>query len=122
MVAQKFLVNATLTRHVNRTTSRGQAFMPGFGGNPGDANPLGDREIVLLANYVLERYGRPDTSITENQVAEVRRGGSTSALVTIARIGVFVGVVALLLALIVAGLFKRKRLAAVSTNRMPARR
>jgi fructose 5-dehydrogenase cytochrome subunit len=113
---------ATIFSGVNRTTSQGQAFMPGFGGSPGDANPLGDREIVLLANYVLEHYGRPDTAITENQVAEVRRGGPTSALVTLARIGVFVGVVALLLALIFAGLFIGKRLAAVSSNHMPARR
>jgi hypothetical protein len=48
--------------------------------------------------------------------------GPTSALVTLARIGVFVGVVALLLALIFSGLFIRKRMAAVCTNRMAARR
>ena len=78
---------ATILYGVNRTTSRGQAFMPGFGGHVTDANPLSDRNIVALGNYVLTRYGAVDTTITEQQVAEARRGGPSSPLLALARGG-----------------------------------
>jgi mono/diheme cytochrome c family protein len=78
---------ATILYGVNRTTSRGQAFMPGFGGHKTDANPLSDRNIVALGNYVLTRYGAADTTITEQQVAEARRGGPSSPLLALARGG-----------------------------------
>jgi mono/diheme cytochrome c family protein len=76
---------ATILYGVNRTTSAGQAFMPGFGGRTSDANPLSDRDIVTLGNYVLTRYGSADTTITEQQVAEERRGGPSSPLLALAR-------------------------------------
>jgi mono/diheme cytochrome c family protein len=72
---------------VNRTTSGGQAFMPGFGGRTTDANALSDRNIVALGNYVLTHYGSADTTITEQQVAETRRGGPSSPLLALARGG-----------------------------------
>ena len=78
---------ATILYGVNRTTSAGQAFMPGFGGHATDANPLSDRNIVALGNYVLTRYGAADTTITEQQVAEARRGGPSSPLLALARGG-----------------------------------
>jgi mono/diheme cytochrome c family protein len=78
---------ATILYGVNRTTSRGQAFMPGFGGHATDANPLSDRNIVALGNYVLTRYGAVDTTITGPQVAEARRGGPSSPLLALARGG-----------------------------------
>jgi fructose 5-dehydrogenase cytochrome subunit len=79
---------AAILNGVNRTTSIGQAYMPGFAGGPNDLAALTDREIVLLANYLLERYGRPGVVITTEQVAEVRRGGPSSSLVTLARVGI----------------------------------
>jgi mono/diheme cytochrome c family protein len=79
---------ATILNGVNRTTSIGQDYMPGFAGGPDDLAALTDREIVLLANYLLERYGRPGVVITAEQVAEVRRGGPSSSLVTLARVGI----------------------------------
>jgi len=99
---------ATILYGVNRTTREGQkeaqAFMPGFGGNSGDADPLGDREITILANYVLAHYGQGDAAISEQQVAEVRRGGPSSLLVPLAQAGVAAGglvvVVILLLGLV----------------------
>jgi fructose 5-dehydrogenase cytochrome subunit len=79
---------AAILNGVNRTTSIGQAYMPGFAGGPNDLAALTDREIVLLANYLLERYGRAGVVITTEQVAEVRRGGPSSSLVTLARVGI----------------------------------
>jgi mono/diheme cytochrome c family protein len=75
---------ATILYGVNRTTSGGQAFMPGFGGRTTDANALSDRDVVL-GNYVLTHYGSVDTTITEQQVAEERRGGPSSPLLALAR-------------------------------------
>src|SRR5262249_27175015 len=51
---------AAILYGVNRTTSGKQAFMPGFGGQPTDANPLSDRAIAALGNYVLTHYGSGD--------------------------------------------------------------
>jgi mono/diheme cytochrome c family protein len=81
---------------VDRTISGRQAFMPGFGGHPTDANPLSDRDIAVLGNYVLTHYGSADTTITEQQVAEVRRGGPGSPLPALARSGVAAAVIVLL--------------------------
>jgi hypothetical protein len=61
--------------------------MPGFGGHTTDANALSDRDIVVLGNYVLTHYGSADTTITEQQVAEARRGGPSSPLLALARGG-----------------------------------
>jgi mono/diheme cytochrome c family protein len=97
---------ATILYGVNRTTAEKQAFMPGFGGKPTDANPLSDRDIVLLGNYVLGQYGRADAIITEQQVAEVRRGGPSSNLVLLARAGIAASVVVVL---IVIGFFAFRR-------------
>jgi fructose 5-dehydrogenase cytochrome subunit len=87
---------AAILYGVDRTTAGKQAFMPGFGGQPTDANQLSDRDIVLVGNYVLAAYGPGNTAITEQQVAEVRRGGPTSPLVALARGGLAVGVVVIL--------------------------
>jgi len=79
---------AAILYGVDRTTSGRQAFMPGFGGHATDANPLSDRDIVLVGNYVLAHYGSADTTITEQQVAEERRGGPSSPLLALARGGI----------------------------------
>ena len=79
---------AAILNGVNRTTSKGQAYMPGFAGGPNDLAALSDREVVLLGNYLLDRYGRPGIKFTAQQVAEVRRGGPSSSLVTLARVAV----------------------------------
>jgi mono/diheme cytochrome c family protein len=88
---------ATILYGVNRTTSERQAFMPGFGGHPTDANPLSDRNIAALGNYVLTHYGSADTIITEQQVAEVRWGGPSSPLLALARGGMAAAAVIVLL-------------------------
>lgn len=94
---------ATILYGVNRMTSEGQAFMPGFGGHSTDANALSDRNIATLGNYVLTHYGSANTTITEEQVAEVRRGGPSSPLLGLTRGGMAVaaGIVLLSAALLI---------------------
>ena len=87
---------AAILYGVDRTISGRQSFMPGFGGHPTDANPLSDRNIAKLGNYVLTRYGSATTTITEAEVAEVRRGGPISPLLMLARGGVAAAVIVLL--------------------------
>ncbi|MGA2058155.1 MAG: cytochrome c [Bradyrhizobium sp.] len=81
---------------VDRTISGRQAFMPGFGGHPTDANALSNEDIAELGNYVLTHYGSAGTTITEEQVAEVRRGGPVSPLLRLARGGMAAAVIVLL--------------------------
>jgi mono/diheme cytochrome c family protein len=78
---------AAILYGVDRTVSGKQAFMPGFGGHPTDASQLSDRDIAVLGNYVFAHYGPGDTTINEQQVGEVRRGGPTSSLLLLARGG-----------------------------------
>ena len=102
---------ATILYGVDRTTSRGQAFMPGFGGRTTDANALSDRNIVALGNYVLARYGAAGTTITEQQVAEARRGGPSSPLLALARGGMATAAVVVFLGIGLAIARRRKRAA-----------
>jgi len=96
---------ATILDGVDRTTPRGRAFMPGFGGKTNAIADLNDGEVARLANYVIEHFGRVDAPITAAEVAEVRAGGPTSSLLLLARIGVaaaaVIGVAAVALLLVV---------------------
>jgi mono/diheme cytochrome c family protein len=98
---------ATILFGVNRKTSKGQAYMPGFGGRRADPNQLGDNEIALLANYVVEQYGRVAKPVSASDVATVRQGGPSSALVLLARVGI--GTAALVVLLLGLLLFQRRR-------------
>ncbi len=99
---------AAILYGVNRTTSSGQAFMPGFGGHTTDANALRDRDITALGNYVLTHYGSTNTTITEQQVAEVRRGGPSSPLLAFAREGMATAAVVVFLGFAVLVVRRRK--------------
>jgi mono/diheme cytochrome c family protein len=98
---------AAILYGVDRTTSGRQSFMPGFGGHPTDANPLSNRDIAVLGNYVLTRYGAANTTITEAEVAEVRRGGPVSPLLMLARGGMASAVIVFLGIVLV--VFKRRK-------------
>ena len=74
-------------------------------------NPLTDRQIVLIANYVLEQYGNPDVQVTEAYVAQARSGGEQPALAKLQpymapAIG---AVVVLLLLIVLAVIIARRR-------------
>jgi mono/diheme cytochrome c family protein len=99
---------AAILYGVNRSTSGRQAFMPGFGGRTTDANPLSDRDIVALGNYVLTHYGAADATITEQQVAEERRGGPSSPLLALARGGMAAAAVIVLLGIALLMFLRRK--------------
>jgi mono/diheme cytochrome c family protein len=100
---------ATILNGVDRTTAKGQAYMPGFSGSPNDLAALSDVQIALLVNYLLEHYGRPGITLTAAQVAEVRRGGPPSSLVAWARSGVAAAAVALLVVFVFAVIQIRTR-------------
>lgn len=83
---------ATILNGVDRTTPKGQAFMPGFGGKANDINALNDSQVATLANYVIDNYGRSGTPVMSSDVAQVRAGGPASSLLLLARIGIAVAV------------------------------
>jgi mono/diheme cytochrome c family protein len=89
---------AAILYGVDRTISGRQAFMPGFGGRPTDANQLTDRDIAVLGSYVLTHYGAGDTTVTEQEVNEIRRGGPASSLLLLARGGLAAAAVVVILA------------------------
>jgi mono/diheme cytochrome c family protein len=89
---------AAILYGVNRTVSGKQAFMPGFGGRPTDANQLSDRNIAVLATYVLAHYGSGATTVTEREVNEIRRGGPSSSLLLLARGGLAAAAAVVILA------------------------
>jgi mono/diheme cytochrome c family protein len=83
---------ATILNGVNRTTAGVQAFMPGFGGRPTDANQLSNHDVALIATYVRTQYGAGGPDVTDKDVATVRQGGPSSPLVLIARLGLALAV------------------------------
>jgi fructose 5-dehydrogenase cytochrome subunit len=83
--------------------------MPGFGGKPEDVAALSDQDIALLGNYVLRQYGNSHASITVQKVAEVRNGGPSSSLVTLARADIGATAVGILLLLAYVTVRSRKR-------------
>jgi hypothetical protein len=84
--------------------------MPGFGGEKTDPYQLNNSQIALLASYVFQQYGRPQ-SVSESDVAVIRQGGPTSPILLLARFGVVAGVAAavILLLLILFLVFSRRR-------------
>ncbi len=99
---------ATILNGVNRTTAKGQAFMPGFGGRPTDANQLSNHDIALIATYVRAQYGVGGPAVTDKDVATVRQGGPSSPLVLIARLGLGLGAFAV--AMVIFMVLRRRRL------------
>jgi mono/diheme cytochrome c family protein len=88
---------ATILYGVDRKTSSGQAYMPGFGGHKSDPSQFNDNNIVLLANYVFQQYGRAGTTVSASDVAMARQGGPSSPLVWLAQVGVAAAVFLFLL-------------------------
>ena len=88
---------ATILYGVDRKIASGQAYMPGFGGHKTDPSQFNDNEIVLLANYVFQQYGRAGTIVSASDVAVARQGGPSSPLVWLAQVGVAAAVFVFLL-------------------------
>nr|WP_311529495.1 cytochrome c [uncultured Ralstonia sp.] len=60
---------------------------------PGFATMLSDQQIATLASYLTQHYGNPKASVTADQVKTIRAGGEGSNLLTLARVGIGVGVI-----------------------------
>ena len=92
---------------VRREQEQGDAMetrMPAF------RNALDDTQVATLATYLTATYGNPQAKVTADQVRTLRTGGPTSRLVTLARVGMALGVIALLaLAFWLANRRKRRR-------------
>ncbi|HUH58866.1 MAG TPA: cytochrome c [Candidimonas sp.] len=75
---------------------------------PAYRNTLSDTQIATLGTYMVRHFGNPESAVTVEQVARLRRGEATGPdLVTVARISmVAVGVIVLLL---IAAFFMGKR-------------
>ena len=99
---------ATILFGVDRDTEEGHVFMPPFGDQDNAVTSLSNVDVASLANYVLTDYGNDKLKVTANDVAIVRQGGPRSNLVMMARIGMGVALVALVL-LAIAGLIWRMR-------------
>ena len=75
---------------------------------PGFAQELSDTQITTLGNYVLASYGNPQAQVSEPQVARLRAPPSAdTTLVTLARVGVALGIIVVLALL--AWLLRRRR-------------
>lgn len=77
---------------------------------PGFAHELTDQQIATLGNYLIEMYGNPAAELSEGQVSALREGTAQAQgqpdLLLLARIGLLVGV---LVVLLVIGLVLRRR-------------
>jgi mono/diheme cytochrome c family protein len=89
---------ATILYGINRRTGSDWAFMPSFGGRE-SVQPLTDPEIAAVANFVLTHFGDPAVRVTPDAVATARRGGATSPLLLITRIGLLTLVVIVVIGL-----------------------
>ncbi|CAI1808959.1 c-type cytochrome [Serratia ficaria] len=64
---------------VQRKTGGEDVLMPNFGPQS-YVNPLSDKQIAAVSNYVLQHYGNPAVKVSEADVAELRNGGPVPLL------------------------------------------
>ncbi|WP_251975755.1 cytochrome c [Salinicola avicenniae] len=106
---------ATILYGVDRETEAGgHVFMPPFGEQSNAFNSLENDEIAALANYLLGHFGETDEAgkavleVTPEDVQVIRDGGPGSPLVMLARIGMGVGALVVVL-LVGYWLIRRRR-------------
>jgi mono/diheme cytochrome c family protein len=63
---------------------------------PAFSKVLSDQQIVTLGNYLTATYGNPDAKVTPAQVVALRAGGTSSPLITLARVGMAIAVIVIL--------------------------
>jgi mono/diheme cytochrome c family protein len=88
---------------VHREDETGDVLMPAF------AAHLSDEQVSSLAQYLLQQFGNPQATVTPEQVRTLREGGQASHLLTLARGGMALVVLAALGGLI--PVIKRRRAA-----------
>lgn len=87
-----------ITRHGDTP----QRLMPGF------RTVMSDQQLATLGSYLTERYGNPAAKVSVDQVETLRNGGKPSNLIDLARIGIAVGALVIVL-LLSAGLYRHRR-------------
>ncbi|MFC0337597.1 c-type cytochrome [Kushneria avicenniae] len=100
---------AAILYGVDRETQNGHFFMPPFGDQPNAVTSLDNEQIAALANYLLERYGNPDVSVSSQDVQSIRDGGPASNILMLARVGMAAGGIVLVVVLIAVILHRRRR-------------
>ncbi|WP_176079823.1 c-type cytochrome [Paraburkholderia tropica] len=95
---------ATILFGLQRQSGNTTTFMPAFGSSASFTDQLSDKDVADVSNFVLHQFGNANVTVTEEQVADVRKGGKPALL---ARVGHYaVPAVLVLLVLIVAlGIF-----------------
>ncbi|QHJ01260.1 c-type cytochrome [Xylophilus rhododendri] len=88
---------ATILYGVDRETAEGHVFMPPFGSQVNAVTKLSNGDVAHLANYILQEHGNGGLKkVSAADVQTVRAGGPRSPLITLARFGMGVGVLVLL--------------------------
>jgi mono/diheme cytochrome c family protein len=82
--------------------------MPGFGPQAAYTERLTDQQIADVTNYVLTHFGQPQQKVTAQHVELARHGGPEATLPKLARIGLPVAAVVLVL-IVIAILATRRR-------------
>jgi mono/diheme cytochrome c family protein len=75
---------------------------------PASAQDMNDHELATLGQWLVTRYGNPAARVTDAQVAKLRHGGGSSALVPLAQAGIVVGA-AIIVTIIAWLLWRRQR-------------
>ncbi|EJM96304.1 cytochrome c [Herbaspirillum sp. YR522] len=70
---------AAILYGVERKVGQTEVLMPRFDAQS-SVNPLGDAQIALIANYVLQQYGNPDVKVSQDDVRQSRQGGARPLL------------------------------------------
>ena len=83
--------------------------MPGFGPQAAYTERLTDQQIADVTNYVLASFGKPQDKVTAQQVEVARKGGPEATLVKLARIGMPVAAIVLVLIVIAIVVSRRRR-------------
>ncbi|MCU0074669.1 cytochrome c [Pseudomonas koreensis] len=84
--------------------------MPAFGPDALFTDRLSDQQIADVSNYVLSRYGNPDSVVTAADVAQVREGGPEAPLAIMAKFTIpAIILVCVLSALAAMALISRRR-------------
>ena len=94
---------------VERKVGDNEVLMPRFDAHS-YVNPLTDKQIALISNYVLKQYGNPDVQVSEAYVAQARKGGEQPVLAKLQPfIAPAIGIAVLLLLLIAVAVFPVRR-------------
>lgn len=78
---------STILFGLSRTVDGKTQFMPAFGEQASYTERLSDDEIAAISNYVFKQYGNPSVKVSADDVATIRRGGPTPAVVKLMPFG-----------------------------------